>query len=486
MDDRQDTKDAKDAPEARDAPGAKDVPGAPEGPAGSTAVPSEPDGASRENPGPAGAGGDGESGDGAGGDGEKRRLRWEAGAALAVLGAVIVAVVAFTTPWQALAAGAPDVTPDPARDFTAAQIARAAAFDAATSVPSYLSYGLGILFAGVLVLTPFGTRLLGRLKGPWWLRVILGVLLLTALVQALRWPLGMWFEVRLREYGLSTQDWAAWTGDRLKSMGVNIVLLSIMALAVVALARKVRRWWIPAAAGAFTLTVVASFVYPVVFEPLFNDFHSMPEGSLRTNLLAMAERDGVPVEDVLVADASRRTTALNAYVSGFGATRRIVVYDTLLKAPQAEVELVAAHELGHAARRDVLNGTLVGALGAAFGAVLLFLAFDLVRRRAKVASLADPRAVGVLLGLMSLAGVLSGPAQNAISRHVEARADVHALDLTKDPVTFVAMQKRLAATNISDLSPDPVEYLLYASHPSTPERIALARAWAGLNGVPAP
>ncbi|GAA3421380.1 M48 family metalloprotease [Streptosporangium vulgare] len=191
---------------------------------------------------------------------------------------------------------------------------------------------------------------------------------------------------------------------------------------------------------------------------------------------------------MLVADASRRTTALNAYVSGFGATRRIVVYDTLLRAPADEVELVVAHELGHAKAGDVLSGTLVGGLGAAFGACLLYAVTSagVVRRRTEIASLGDPRAVGLVMGLLSLATVLSGPAQNLVSRQIEARADVHALDLTRDPATFVAMQKRLAATNISDLSPDLVEYVLYASHPTTPQRIALARTWAALNGLPEP
>ncbi|MFI6786413.1 M48 family metallopeptidase [Nonomuraea sp. NPDC050383] len=410
----------------------------------------------------------------------------QAGLACAGLGIATLVVVAVTTPWRALPPSAPHVAPDPARDFSAAQIAHAAAFDAATGAPGYLSLGLSLLFAGLLVLTPLGGRLLGRLRGPWWLRVVLGVLLLTAIVEAVRWPLGMWFETELRAYGLSTQDWASWTGDRLKSIGVNAAVLSLTMVVLVWLARRVRRWWIPAAVGAFALTVALSFVYPVVVEPLFNDFRPMPQGPLRTSLLRMAERDGVPVEDVLVADASRRTTALNAYVSGFGATRRIVVYDTLLRAPGPQVELVVAHELGHAKNGDVLSGTLVGGLGAAAGTVLLYLAFQLVRRRTGVASVADPKAVGALLGLMSLATVLSGPAQNVVGRHVEARADVHALDLTRDPATFVAMQKRLALTNISDLSPDAVEYVLYASHPSTPERIALARAWARLNGVPTP
>ncbi|NUP63714.1 MAG: M48 family metallopeptidase [Nonomuraea sp.] len=423
---------------------------------------------------------------------ERERLRREgrdrrvAGAALVLLGLVILAVAAFSTPWRVLAAGAPAVAPDPARDFSAAQIARAQAFDAATSLPGYLSLGLTVLFAGLLVFTPFAARVLGALRGPWPVRVVLGVAVLTAIVEAVRWPLGMWFETIMRDYGLSTQDWASWSSDRLKNMGVSVLLLSIMLIAVVALARRLRRWWIPAAAGAFALTIGMSYVYPVVFEPLFNDFTSMRQGTLRSDLLAMAERDGVPVEDVLVADASRRTTALNAYVSGFGATRRIVVYDTLLKAPESEVELVVAHELGHADHADVFYGTILGALLAGFGAIGLFLLLGPLRRRAGVASVADPRAVGVLMGLMTLASVVSDVGQNTITRHVEARADVHALDLTRDPATFVAMQKRLAITNISDLSPDAVEYVLYASHPSSPERIAMARSWARLNGAPEP
>ncbi|SFJ24047.1 STE24 endopeptidase [Streptosporangium canum] len=411
-----------------------------------------------------------------------------AGWALAALGAATLAIVAFTTPWRALPAVAPSVPPDPARDFTPDQIARSEIFDAAVSAPAYLSLGLTLVAAGVLVSTPLGARLLGRLRGPWWLRVLLGVLVLSAAVEILRWPLGMWSETYLREFGLSTQNWPAWTADRVKNIGIRTGLTAIMVLAVVALARRYRRWWIPAAAGAFALTVAASFAYPVLIEPVFNDFTPMPAGQLRDDLLGMAARDGVPVEDVLVADASRRTTALNAYVSGFGATRRIVVYDTLLRAPADEVELVVAHELGHAKAGDVLYGTLVGALGAACGACLLYLvaSWRPVRRRTGIASVADPKAVGLVMGLLSLATVLSGPAQNLVSRHIEARADAHALDLTRDPDAFVSMQRRLSVTNISDLSPDAFEYVLYVSHPTAPQRIAMARSWALLNGMREP
>ncbi|WP_084517155.1 M48 family metallopeptidase [Microtetraspora niveoalba] len=410
-----------------------------------------------------------------------------AGIALLVLGAALVAVVAVTTPWRPLGPEAPDVRAEPALDFTRAQLDRADAFDAATSAPGYLSLALTLVIAGVLVLTPVGSRLIGRLRGPWWLRAAAGVLGVYVVTLVLRWPLGMWMESLLRDYGLSTQTWGSWTADRLKNFALQIVLSGVAVLVIVALARKwPRTWWIPASLGAFALTVVVSFAYPVVVEPMFNTFTPLPAGQLRTDLLAMADRDGVPVEDVLVADASRRTTALNAYVSGFGATRRIVVYDTLVRQPAKEVELVVSHELGHAKNDDVLYGTLVGALGAAAGTCLLFVAFQALRRRAGVPSAGDPRAVALLVGLISLGSVLSGPAQNVVSRQIEARADVHALDLTRDPATFVTMQKSLALRNISDLSPNPFEYIMYASHPSTAERIAMARSWARLNGVPRP
>jgi STE24 endopeptidase len=202
--------------------------------------------------------------------------------------------------------------------------------------------------------------------------------------------------------------------------------------------------------------------------------------------MALAERDGVPVRDVLVADASRRTRAVNAYVSGFGPTRRIVVYDTLLtEATPDEVVGVVAHELGHAKDNDVLTGTLLGALGAAAGVIALYLlgSWTGLLRLAGVGdaggrALGDPRAIGLLLAVAAVAGLVSGPAQALVSRRIEARADAHAMVLTGDPGAFEAMQRRLATVNLSDPDPPSWEYLLSASHPSTVERMAAARAYA--------
>jgi STE24 endopeptidase len=227
--------------------------------------------------------------------------------------------------------------------------------------------------------------------------------------------------------------------------------------------------------------VLFSFVFPLLVEPIFNQFTPMEAGPLRDRLVAMADRDGVPVKDVLVADASRRTNALNAYVSGLGPTRRIVVYDTLLReATPAEVEAVVAHELGHAKDSDVLTGTLIGALGAAAAVCVVFLlgTWTGLLRRAGVESITDPRAIALLLALATLAGLVASPLQSYVSRLIEARADAHALAVTNDPATVETMEQRLATTNLADVDPPWLEYVMFASHPSTVERIAAARAYA--------
>ncbi len=337
----------------------------------------------------------------------------------------------------------------------------------------------------MLGLTPLGARIVRAvarpLGGGWVWQVLLGTLALTAIGRLVTLPLNVRYEQVLREYGLSAQTWGSWAVDVAKGIGVGSLLSALGLLAVVGLARRFpRRWWAAAAGATAALVLAGSFAYPVVIEPVFNSFTPLAAGPLRTELLALAERDGVPVQDVLVADASRRTTALNAYVSGFGSTRRIVLYDTLLeRSTPEEVELVVAHELGHADADDVLKGTVLGALGAAAGVCLLalLLSWSPLLRRAGADGPGDGRITALLLLLVAAATLLTSPAVNLFSRRVEARADHHALELTRDPQTAIASQVRLAVTNLSDLDPPAWIYVMFASHPTAPERIAAARAW---------
>ncbi len=434
---------------------------------------------------------------------------------LVAAGAVAVGlavVVVLTTPWQPLAVPPEAVVPpDPARDFTEVERAAGDALAAQLRPPAYLALAVGLAATVLVGVTPLGARLVRRLPSPAWAPVLVpavagGVLVLLA-VRLVTLPLAARAELVRREAGLSTRDWEGWASDVARSFGVSTALTLTGVVAVVLLARRwPQHWWAVAAPGAAALVVTVSLAYPLVVEPLFNRFEPLPEGELRSALLALAEAEDVAVGDVLVADASRRTTTLNAYVSGLGPTKRVVLYDTLLEtAPADEIRLVVAHELAHAREGDVLTGTAIGAGGAALAVLLVALAGSW-RPLTDAAGLTGPHgihgppappgepatalgqaaAVPFVLALAAVLGFVAGPAEAALSRQIETRADVVALDLTQDPAAFARMQRTLALTAKADVDPPHWLYLLFASHPTAPGRIALARTWAVANGTGEP
>ncbi|MEH0844096.1 M48 family metallopeptidase [Micromonospora sp. CPCC 205711] len=410
------------------------------------------------------------------------------GWAVLTLAALVVALVvagAVLVPWSRPPAPRADQLAA-LRDLPVDQVARGRAFRETLRPGAYGGLAVGLLVALLLGLTPLGARLVtlaGRPFGDHWMaRAVLGGLLVVLVADLLTLPFAAWRQSVLTRYGLSTHGWSGWAVDLLKSYAVSAVIGALALLGFYTVTRLAPRWWWAfGAAGAAGLVVLLSFVLPVLVEPVFNRFTPMEQGPLRTELTALAARDGVPVRDVLVADASRRTRAVNAYVSGLGPTRRVVVYDTLLhEATPAEVTSVVAHELGHAKDRDVWTGTLTGALGAAAAVVALYLigSWAPLLRLAGVDQIAEPRAFPLLIALVTVAGLVFAPVQALVSRRVEARADAHALALTGDPATFEAMQRRLAGVNLADPDPPRWEYLWSASHPSTVERMAAARAYA--------
>ncbi|HKT03028.1 MAG TPA: M48 family metallopeptidase [Rugosimonospora sp.] len=404
--------------------------------------------------------------------------------ALVLLAAAVIVTAWLRVPWHDLAAPRSDQLAA-LRELPADGVAKGRAFHRDLRPATYGSMVVALVVALLLGLTPVGARLValcGRPFGDSWLaRAVLGGLAVVFASALITLPFAAWRRSVTVRYGLSTQGWGGWVVDLLKGFAVSAVLGAVALLGFYAITRYAPRWWWAfGAAGAAALVVLLSFVFPVLVEPIFNRFTPMAGGPLRTELMAMAARDGVPVRDVLVADASRRTRAVNAYVSGFGATRRIVVYDTLLeKASPGEVESVVAHELGHAKDGDVITGTVLGALGAGGAVIAVYLLGQWagLLRRAGIDSIAEPRSIALLLAVAAVAGTLAGPVQNAVSRHIEARADAHALALTGDPGTFESMQAQLSLLNLGDPDPNRLEYLLFASHPSTVERMAAARAY---------
>lgn len=372
-----------------------------------------------------------------------------------------------------------------AEDFTPEQVARGRALRRA-QWPWLIAARLGALtLLSLLGLTPAGAWLVTRVAQPaggaWWARVLGGAVALVLAQEALSLP----FAARLRtvraRYGLVTQGWGGWWTDRARGLLVGLPLVTGALFTVYALAGTTRWWWAWLALIAAVAVAALSWLAPVVLEPLFNRFAPMAEGPLREALLGLADRDGLAVRDVLVADASRRTTAVNAYVSGFGRTRRVVVHDTLLStATQREVELVTAHELGHVKHRDVVAGTLVGAAGAAGGVLLLAVVvrWPALLDAAGVTRFADPRSAPLLAALAALGSAAAGPLTCAASRRMERRADRHALELTRDPDAFIAMQRRLTVANVADPSPPRALHVLFGTHPTAVQRIASAREFS--------
>lgn len=284
---------------------------------------------------------------------------------------------------------------------------------------------------------------------------------------------------RAVDAGLSSQSLGPWLWDLARSAAIGALLTALAASLLIALVRRFpRRWWLPGAAAVAVLAAVFVWIAPVVLSPIFNDYESLPPGSrARADVLALAERAGVDVGEVLSVDASRRVTSLNAYVDGLGSTKRVVLYDNLLAdAERAELNSVVAHELGHVAHRDLPRGLLYIALVAPLG--LLFtreLGVALARRTG--AEPASPAALPAYLLALWLAALALNVPGNQLSREVEASADAFALELTDDPQGLVDLQLRLARSNLSDPDPPAIAAALLATHPSTLERIGAALAY---------
>lgn len=406
---------------------------------------------------------------------------------IGLLSATLVALIGLLTPWHVLHAA---IHPLPASsDFSAVDISKARAFHSALRPWGLGSWVLGFILAGILGFTSTGSKLLGLLPGPVLLRAFIGVIAIELAINIAQIPFDVEREKVLRTFGLSTLNWRNWTVERLQHFAIGTLITAIGLASLVLMARIFgQRWWVFGGAGAALLVIILSYGYPLVIEPIFNKFTPMSSSLLRDDLMAMAARDGVPVKEILVADASRRTTALNAYVSGFGATRRIVVYDVLLKsASPNEVKLVVAHELGHAKSNDVGRFTLVGALSTALGVAFIAMLLQwrpLLKRAGLEADsnpLTNPRSIALVLAMIAFMTLLQQPISSLLSRNIEARADVHALELTQDANGFVAMQRTLSISNLSDPNPNRFLFWLLASHPTPPQRIAVARTWARLN-----
>jgi STE24 endopeptidase len=294
---------------------------------------------------------------------------------------------------------------------------------------------------------------------------------LTTTVVAL--PVRAASRVRAKHVGLVTQSWGGWSVDVAKGAAIGGAMSAAGgALLVVGLRRFGRDWWAPGAAAVAGFALVFTYLGPVVLDPVFNTFTPLPAGDTRTDVLDLAKKAGVEVGEVYEVDASTRTTAANAYVTGIGRTKRVVLYDTLLKDfTPAETRLVIAHELGHVRHRDVPHGLLWLTLVAPFATLAVARASD---RLTKPGATAVP---AIALSLAVIAPAIT-TISNQLSRAIERRADAFALDLTDEPGAMVAFERRITIQNVGDPDPPRWQQVVMGTHPPTMERIGQALAAA--------
>jgi STE24 endopeptidase len=369
--------------------------------------------------------------------------------------------------------------------FGEEQVARARRYHRPLYAATLSGLALNLVFLALIVFGPLGGWLFAPFEGwPWWGQVVGFSALTVALATAVSLPISFWAGfVRERSWGFSTQDLPTFAADRAKGLALGVVLSGAGLLGLVGSARLLPRAWPLAAAVAGAALVLAlGFLAPLLIEPLFNRFSPLDDTELATELRALASRAQLPIKEVLVADASRRTRKTNAYVSGLGPTRRLVLYDTLLaQRARPEIGLVLAHELGHRHAHHLIKGTLLSMAGVT-GFVLVLWALlrwpDLRTAIGTPGGAADPRIVPFVLLLAATLEIPAAPLGSALSRSWERQADRFSLELTHDLTVFEATHRLLATANLSDLDPPRPIYLAFFSHPTAVERIQTARRHA--------
>ena len=280
-------------------------------------------------------------------------------------------------------------------------------------------------------------------------------------------------------FGLSNESLAGWLKDEVKSLGLNL-LLGIIALDVIyfLLRRAGDWWWVGAGAFFLLFGVVLSVLFPVLILPLFYKLQPLENESLNQKLVALAQRVGAKVLGVYRMAMSEKTKKANAAFAGLGATKRIILGDTLLDHfAEDEIEVVMAHEMAHYKHGDISKML-------AWGTLTTFVGFWIADRGLRwglvkfgFERISDLGAFPLLALCLFGFGLVVMPVNNAFSRWREWKADHAALELTGNPGGFIRAMRKLAEQNLADLSPHPLVECLFHDHPSLARRIAWAEQW---------
>jgi STE24 endopeptidase len=281
----------------------------------------------------------------------------------------------------------------------------------------------------------------------------------------------LWWD---RRHDLSDSGYFAYLTENWLGLAAEFLFISLALVIVMGFARLLRqRWWVAGGPFFVGLALLFAFVQPW----LLLNVHRLDDPQLAAAAVALERREGAPPTPIRVQDVDDFTNQANAFATGFGPSRRIVLWNTLLdgRFSDAEVKVVLAHEIGHVARSHLWK--LIGwyALFAIPGA------FVIARATRRRGGMAQPAAVPLGLLVVTVLELAALPVQNLISRHVEAEADWMALEGARAPAAQRALFEELQSTSLEDPNPGFGEYALFENHPTIMQRIAMVQAWRERN-----
>jgi STE24 endopeptidase len=357
--------------------------------------------------------------------------------------------------------------------FTSKQLADATSFERFLAIDGLISQ---IVLVAVLVLYARGYRRFTAesAAGRIGTGLLLGMLAF-AFVWLAQLPFGLAAVAWERSHGVSKQDYVEWAFSSFFALGGQFLFVCAAIAIVMALARPFRRtWWIPGGAVFTGLALLFAFLSPY----LMPDLGKLHSRELRVAAAHLAKVEHVNHVEVSVEQVHQFTTAPNAEATGIGSTKRVILWDTLIRKPftAREVRTVIAHELAHLKRNHILKS--VG-LYALFAFPLAFAIAIITRRRG---GMYEPGAVPLAILVLTVLSILTTPLQNAFVRRYETEADWIALNATRDPAAQRATMKLLAITAKSRPDPPKLEHLFEDGHPTILERIALTKAWEQWTG----
>ena len=310
-----------------------------------------------------------------------------------------------------------------------------------------------------------------RTTGRYTASIILYFIILWALLNLIDLPFSFYEGYTLQKsWGFSTQTLNSWWSDYIKNASMDLVMSCIgVLLLFFAMNRWPDRWHIAAWATVSVVMVLETIIGPVLVEPMFNKFEPTKDPKLISMVQELADKADIPVDEVLIMDASRRTRKANAYFTGIGKVKRIVVYDTLLKDyPEDAVKGVIAHEMAHWKKGHIIKGLAAGCAGIF---ILFAVLHMLIKSDIPFRGRFKPYVWAYITLFLFLASYISGPIYNYASRYMETEADLTSVSLTHDPAAAIKLQTDLTAKNVSDMSPPAfIEWFSY-SHPSGMHRI---------------